>query len=400
MIAAATASLAPAARTLQAQLDSPNDPGRLTLKQVERARSTGVGNDMRGIGEVAKASGLSISALRFYDAAGVLVPAAVDPATGYRRYSDEQIRAARLIAGLRRVGMPVADIAQVVRDLSDPAAARQRLELHRVRLEAGLADARRELLRIHALLDLQEDLMTRMTLPAATLAATIDAVRFAAGSDPSLPALAGVLIDADSAAVRLIATDRYRLAVAETPADVEGPPVRLVLPLSFVDDLRSHLTHPQVTGPLVLDVTADALRAEVAGRVIMGEPVGSEFPDYRRLIRSDDSGAGLRRVPVNAAALRDRLAAEPVVEREHDGSPYPVSVLAVDPAGGVRLVAEHEWAADAPAHVAVNREFLLQALDAGGAGQLVLELDGPIKPLAVRVVGDHTRFSILMPVRH
>ena len=57
-------------------------------------------------------------------------------------------------------------------------------------------------------------------------------------------------------------------------------------------------------------------------------------------------------------------------------------------------------AAGVPGHVAVNREFGLQALDAGGAGQLVLELDGPIRPLAVRVPSDDTRFSIVMPVRH
>ena len=38
------------------------------------------------IGEMARASGLTVSALRFYDGAGVLVPAAVDPATGYRTY--------------------------------------------------------------------------------------------------------------------------------------------------------------------------------------------------------------------------------------------------------------------------------------------------------------------------
>jgi DNA polymerase-3 subunit beta len=47
----------------------------------------------------------------------------------------------------------------------------------------------------------------------------------------------------------------------------------------------------------------------------------------------------------------------------------------------------------------VNREFLLEAIDAGGPGQLVLELDGPLKPLAVRLPGDDTRFSLLMPVR-
>jgi DNA-binding transcriptional MerR regulator len=39
---------------------------------------------MRSIGEMARASGLTVSALRFYDGAGVLVPAFVDPETGYR----------------------------------------------------------------------------------------------------------------------------------------------------------------------------------------------------------------------------------------------------------------------------------------------------------------------------
>src|SRR4051794_41580563 len=81
---------------------------------------------MRGIGEVARASGLAVSALRFYDRAGVLVPAEVDPVTGYRRYSGEQVRAARLIAGLRRVGLPVAEIAEAGRGMGEPEAGCRR----------------------------------------------------------------------------------------------------------------------------------------------------------------------------------------------------------------------------------------------------------------------------------
>src|SRR5690349_14488434 len=141
---------------------------------------------MRGIGEMARVSGLSVSALRFYDGAGVLVPAEVDPATGYRRYADEQVRAARLIAGLRRVGMPGSEVGRAGRCLGDPGTVRCQLDQHRRRLEDGLADARRELLRLHTLLDLEENLMTRVTLPAAALAAAVDAVRFAAGRDPGL----------------------------------------------------------------------------------------------------------------------------------------------------------------------------------------------------------------------
>jgi DNA polymerase III subunit beta len=348
---------------------------------------------MRGIGEVARASGLSVSALRFYDRAGVLVPVEVDPGTGYRRYGDDQVRAARLIAGLRRVGMPVSEIARAVQDLGDPDAVRRRLAEHRRRLEDGLADAKRELLRIHALLDLQEKLMTRISLPAAALAAALDAVRFAAPAEGDGPIPAGVLAETGTGdGLTVVATDRYRLAVASAAAAVEGPPARRFLPLTFVDEVRAVRT-----GAVTLDLTGDLARAETAGGVVEAKPLTFEFPDFRRLLPAADQG---RRVTVDTAGLRAAVAAAPVTVREHEGTPYEVSVLSIDPAGSVRLVPESEWAADAASHVALRRDFLLEALDAGSAGQLVLELDGPIKPLAFRVPGDDSRFSILMPVRH
>ncbi|MBG0561731.1 MerR family transcriptional regulator [Actinoplanes sp. NEAU-A11] len=347
---------------------------------------------MRAIGEVARASGLSVSALRFYDGAGVLVPAAVDRATGYRRYTADQIRAARLIAGLRRVGMPVAEIAEAVQDLENPDSVRRKLDLHLARLEAGLADARREIVRLHSLLDLEDDLTTRLTLPAADLSAVLGAVRFAAaGAGDVIPA--GVLFEAVEGVLTVVATDRYRLAVAATPAEVAGAAARIFVPLTFVEslcELRS--------GSVTLNLTAERVSARAGDLVVEDKPIDIDFPDYRRLL--SPAGPETRRVPVDAADLRERLAAAPVVAREHDGSAYRVSILGLDPSGGLHLAAESEWAADATAHVAVNREFLLQALDAGGAGQLVLELDGPFHPLAVRVPGDETRFSILMPVRH
>lgn len=69
---------------------------------------------MRSIGEMARDSGLSVSALRFYDRAGVLVPAWVDPVSGYRWYGPEQCEEARLLTRLRRAGMPLPDIRLVL----------------------------------------------------------------------------------------------------------------------------------------------------------------------------------------------------------------------------------------------------------------------------------------------
>src|ERR1700734_2033941 len=64
-------------------------------------------------GEFARASGLSRKALRLYDELGLLHPAQVAPATQYRLYAPAQLEQARLVAWLRRLGMPLATIRSV-----------------------------------------------------------------------------------------------------------------------------------------------------------------------------------------------------------------------------------------------------------------------------------------------
>ncbi len=62
----------------------------------------------------------------------------------------------------------------------------------------------------------------RLSVSGPGLAAALDAVRFAAGTDPELPVLAGVHLDAEGDALHLVATDRYRMAVARTAASGQG----------------------------------------------------------------------------------------------------------------------------------------------------------------------------------
>ncbi|SCL64941.1 MerR family transcriptional regulator [Micromonospora chersina] len=74
------------------------------------------------IGAFARAARLTPKALRLYDELGLLPPAAVDPHSGYRYYAPAQLDRARLIAALRRAGMPLAEI-QAVCGLPPDAAA-------------------------------------------------------------------------------------------------------------------------------------------------------------------------------------------------------------------------------------------------------------------------------------
>jgi DNA-binding transcriptional MerR regulator len=74
-------------------------------------------------GEFGARAGLSIKALRLYDRIGLLRPAEVEAGNGYRRYHDSQLHAARLIALLRRLDMPLARIAALVEARGPEAAA-------------------------------------------------------------------------------------------------------------------------------------------------------------------------------------------------------------------------------------------------------------------------------------
>jgi serine/threonine protein phosphatase PrpC len=74
------------------------------------------------IGAFARAARLSPKALRLYDELGLLPPAAVNSESGYRFYDPGQLDQARLVAWLRRLGMPLVRIRAVV-DLDHAAAA-------------------------------------------------------------------------------------------------------------------------------------------------------------------------------------------------------------------------------------------------------------------------------------
>ncbi|GGQ90945.1 hypothetical protein GCM10010267_62420 [Streptomyces griseorubens] len=125
------------------------------------------------IGAFAKASRLSPKALRLYDELGLLTPARVDPDTGYRRYAPEQLEQARLVAWLRRLGMPLARIRRVC--ALEPGEAAGEIRAYWARVEADTA-ARRDLAAFlvdH--LNGKDPTMSRTTAPLA--------LRYAALSD-------------------------------------------------------------------------------------------------------------------------------------------------------------------------------------------------------------------------
>lgn len=134
---------------------------------------------------------------------------------------------------------------------------------------------------------------------------------------------------------------------------------------------------------------------EAGARQAAGPCLDHDFPDYRRLVRLP---AGTRAL-VDVAAFRKAVETGPVRTAE---APEPgagrcdLSVLKMAGDGTVAVRAEGDDDSDC---VAVNRDFLLQALAAGARDELILEFGAPTAPVAIRRTDTEESFSILMPVR-
>ena len=79
---------------------------------------------LMSIGVFSTATLVSIKALRIYHEQDLLVPASVDPVTGYRTYRVSQLADAQVIKRLRDLDVPLVAVAEVVR-ARDPDVTRR-----------------------------------------------------------------------------------------------------------------------------------------------------------------------------------------------------------------------------------------------------------------------------------
>jgi protein phosphatase len=142
------------------------------------------------IGEFARAARLSPKALRLYDELGLLRPFRVDEWSGYRYYAPSQLERARLVAWLRRIGMPLAQIGVVSE--SPPAAAAAAVAAFLRVTEADFAERQRL---AQFLITYLSEGATAVPEPASTAVPAVPAsgasgvplaIRYAAASDIGL----------------------------------------------------------------------------------------------------------------------------------------------------------------------------------------------------------------------
>jgi DNA-binding transcriptional MerR regulator len=115
---------------------------------------------MYGIGTVARLAQVSVRTLRHYDDLGLLTPARVDPATGYRFYTPDQLLRLHRILVLRDLGVPLPQIGQLLDEDVSVEQLRGILRLRQAEARVQLAAQTEQLTRVEIrLAQLEEEPM-------------------------------------------------------------------------------------------------------------------------------------------------------------------------------------------------------------------------------------------------
>jgi DNA-binding transcriptional MerR regulator len=118
-------------------------------------------DELLSIGRFARVSGLTVKALRHYDEIGLLRPVQVDERSGYRFYALAQAREAEAIRRLRALEVPLDDVVALLH--VDAETLRERLAVHRSRLEGRAVETQRILAELDRLIDGREELVPEAT---------------------------------------------------------------------------------------------------------------------------------------------------------------------------------------------------------------------------------------------
>ncbi|MEU1524488.1 MerR family transcriptional regulator [Nocardia rhamnosiphila] len=345
-------------------------------------------SDLITIGAFARSCGITASALRFYDDSGLLSPAGVDAATGYRYYAPAQVERAVTIRRLRAIDMPLDEIARVL--ATDPHTAARLIDDHVAGMLQRSQQARRTAEVVKAALGEPSGWWVA-TVRGPVLAAAVEQILAATGTDPDLPVLAGVRLEATPESLTLTATDRYRLStrtmVPEQPGSAEWA--------ATVDGAELSAALPEIRGAHTIDIEAGerSVRFRSAdGAVRTCRTLAEPFPDHRGLL------AALPAAPTHAVVAKHDLmrALEQQRDRYLRVRTAP-GTLSISGAGGEPLAELAARVTGPDSELVFGFTILHPAVATAIGPDVRLDIGGRTDPMVVRSADNGDLTTLAMP---
>ncbi|MGW3513934.1 DNA polymerase III subunit beta family protein [Streptomyces hydrogenans] len=347
-------------------------------------------DELMPIGAFARRSGLTSSALRFYADSGLLPPAEVDPVSGYRYYSADQVARGTALRRLRELAMPLVTVEAVLGSGADEAS--RLLDEHVAKVVADAAAVRRKAAVIKASLGEAPGLPVA-AVKGPVLAAAVEQVLTATAHGHGMPALAGLRIEASPEAVTLTATDRYRLST-RTLVPAEAPRQTWAGTVNG-DELRTAVVEIRRSPLVRLEAVSNGIWFRVADQEDRHcRLLTEEFPDHRLMLAS--LGEVTTRATVSKGLLLRALEEHPGERVGLHVADHAVNVAAADGEHpGVTLPATVTGQA---LQIWFELTTLYPAASTAIGPDVLLDLRGHDQPVTIRSADHGDLTTLAMPV--
>ena len=100
--------------------------------------------------DFARLAEVSMPTLRYYDEIGLLKPIHVDPETGYRFYTMDQLPHLHRILAFKELGLELTQIAEILDEGISPEALQGMLRLRQAQIQQHIKVEQEQLVRVEA----------------------------------------------------------------------------------------------------------------------------------------------------------------------------------------------------------------------------------------------------------
>lgn len=238
-----------------------------------------------------------------------------------------------------------------------------------------------------------------ITLDVGVFADALRQVVRAASSDDARPILTGVLMSAETAGLRLVATDSYRLAVRDLPGTTvmkEGQHV--LVPSRALAELQRLVASGS---EIALRLGEHEATFQVGSTRLTTRLIEGDFPNYRQLIPD----AYPNRVVVGKDVLLDAVRRVKLMVRDATTparltlGPEVLNLTVVSAETGQASEDVDAKFEGSDMTVAFNPTYLIEGVEAIAGDEVMIEIAGALRPAVVRGVADDEFLYLLMPVR-
>lgn len=217
--------------------------------------------------------------------------------------------------------------------------------------------------------------------------------------DETRAILTGVLISVEGGALRMVATDSYRLAVADKALEDTDATFEAVIPGPFLLEVAGL---PASSDNVRLSVSENQVMVDYRNVVYINRRLEGNYPNYKLLLPNDYK----TRVTFDSKQLIAAVRRTSLI----NGSTSPVKFDISQASGTTQLSAMTQDIGSAQEvlatpvegedlQIAFNSSFVLEGLNAFGGGEVYLDLQDAVRPGIFRTAGSEQFLYLVMPVR-